>query len=240
MNSRTVVVTGGTGGIGRAIALRFANNEDDVIAVGRDPAKVHDIAEQLGVRGETCDVSSPESVDRLARRLPEQIDVIVAMAGGNTDLNQMAGPALSTTAAAWERNLRVNTIGTVLTVSALSDRLRMGGSVITVSSIGAEYASTSYGAAKAAVAAWTAGISEELGPRGITANTISPGYIEGTDFFAGTLSNERREKLVAQTHTKRAGHPEDVAGLAFFLAGPDARQITGQTIHLNGGAYTTR
>ena len=111
------------------------------------------------------------------------------MAGGNTDLNQMAGPALPT---------------------------------------------------KAAVAAWTAGISEELGPRGITANTISPGYIEGTDFFAGTLSNERRESLIAATHTKRAGQPEDVAGLAFFLAGPDARQITGQTIHLNGGAYTTR
>lgn len=244
MTRRTVVITGGTGGIGWAIARRFATEGDAVIVVGRSPAKIHDIAERLSVRWEVCDVSSPKSVTRLTERLPEQIDVVVAMAGGNTDLNQMADPgqlsSLFATAAAWEKNLRVNTIGTVLTVCALHDRLRAGGSVITVSSIGAEYASTSYGAAKAAVAAWTAGISSQLGPKGITANTIAPGYIEGTDFFAGTLSDEHRESLIAATHTKRAGRPEDVAGLAFFLASPDARQITGQVIHINGGAYTTR
>lgn len=241
--ARTVVVTGGTSGIGLAIARRFAQSGDEVIAVGRDPAKVHAAAQQLGVRGEICDVSDAQSVAELAGRLPGQLDVIVAMAGGNTDLSHESvqqDDFLAATASAWQENLRVNTIGTVLVVTALQDRLRAGGSVITVSSIGAEYATTSYGASKAAVAAWTAGISSQLGPRGITVNAIAPGYIEGTDFFAGTLTDERREALIAATHTKRAGTPEDVAGLAFFLAGPDARQITGQTLHLNGGAYTTR
>lgn len=240
--NRTIVVTGGTSGIGLAIARRFAQSGDEVIAVGRDPAKIN-AAEQLGARGEVCDVSDAQSVEELTERLPGRLDVIVAMAGGNTDLNQTGGhqnDPLAATASAWERNLRVNTIGTVLIVTALQDRLRAGGSVIAVSSIGAEYAATSYGASKAAVAAWTAGISSQLGPRGITVNAIAPGYIEGTDFFAGTLTHERRKALIAATHTKRAGTPEDVAGLTYFLAGPDARQITGQTIHLNGGAYTTR
>lgn len=83
--------------------------------------------------------------------------------------------------------------------------------------------------------------SPKLGPREVTANTIAPGYIvEGTNFFLDSLSNERRGSLIAATHTKRAGTPDDVAGLAFFLADSEARQITGQTIHVNGGAHNTR
>jgi hypothetical protein len=67
-----------------------------------------------------------------------------------------------------------------------------------------------------------------------------PGYIEDTDFFQGKLTAERRAQLIAATHDKRPGRPDDVAGLIEFLASPQARHITGQTIHLNGGAYTTR
>lgn len=240
---RTVVVTGGTSGIGLAVARRFADDDDEVIVVARNPTGVREAAESLGVRGEVCDVSSTKAVSELEQRLPGEIDVIVAMAGGNTDLGRepdVTPDVLAVTAEAWEENLRVNTIGTVLTVTALQERLRRGGSVIAVSSIGAEYAASSYGAAKAAIAAWTAGISGQLGPQGVTVNSIAPGYIEHTRFFAGKLTDERREQLIAATHTKRAGTPEDVAGLAYFLASADARHITGQTIHINGGAYTTR
>lgn len=241
--ARTVVVTGGTSGIGRVIARRFAENGDTVIVIGRTLSTVRDTANAIGARGEVCDVTSTEEVESLAARLPDSIDIVIAMAGGNTDLvteRRADRSELAATADAWQANLRVNTIGTVLVVTALAPKLQPGGSVIAVSSIGAEYAATSYGAAKAAVAAWTAGISSQFGPKGITVNTIAPGYIEATNFFAGALTDQRRERLIAATHTRRAGTPEDVAGLAFFLASADARQITGQTIHVNGGAHTTR
>ena len=242
-SSRSIVVTGGTSGIGRAIVRRFAENGDDVVVVGRTPTTVAETAAELGARGEVCDVTSAESVEALVSRLPARIDVVVAMAGRNTDLGRVTDPSVSDledVSSAWEENLRANTVGTVLTVSALSPRLAAGGSVVAVSSIGAEYAATSYGASKAAVAAWTAGISATLGPRGVTVNSIAPGYVEDTAFFADTLTEERRAQLVAATHTGRASTPDDVAGLAFFLAGPDARQVTGQTIHVNGGAHVTR
>ena len=131
-------------------------------------------------------------------------------------------------------------LSAVLTTTALAPLLRQGGSVVTVGSIGAEYAGSSYGAAKAALAAWTAGVSAELGPAGVSANTVSPGYIAGTDFFHGRLSDERRERLIAATHDGRPGTVEDIAETVLFLASEGARHLTGQVLHVNGGAFTTR
>ena len=110
----------------------------------------------------------------------------------------------------------------VLTTTAFRPVFAEGAAVVNVGSIGAEHARGSYGAAKAAVAAWTVGFSSILGPRGITVNTVSPGPIVDTDFFRGTLSDERAASFVAETHTKRAGTPDDVAAAVFFLASPGA------------------
>ena len=74
----------------------------------------------------------------------------------------------------------------------------------------------------------------------MTSNVVSPGYIADTDFFQGGMTDARHQLLVEETHDKRPGTPEDVAELVFFLASPGARHITGQTIHVNGGAFTTR
>ena len=128
----------------------------------------------------------------------------------------------------------------MLTTTAVLEKLRPGGSIINIGSIGAEYASTSYGAAKAALAAWTAGLSSEVGPKALTANLIAPGYIAETDFFHGNLSEQRRTALIDATHNGRAGHPSDIAETTYFLASDGARHITGQTLHVNGGAHTTR
>jgi 3-oxoacyl-[acyl-carrier protein] reductase len=131
-------------------------------------------------------------------------------------------------------------VSAVLTTYAVADRLAAGGSVISIGTIGAERGGGSYGAAKAALAAWNADLSSEIGPRGVTANVISAGYIAGTNFFRGRLTSQRRETLVAATHDKRPGKPDDIAETAHFLASPGARHITGQNIHVNGGAFTTR
>lgn len=79
-----------------------------------------------------------------------------------------------------------------------------------------------------------------MGPEGLTANVIAPGYITETDFFRGKLSEQRRTALIDATHNGRAGHPHDIAETTYFLASEGARHITGRTLHINGGAHTTR
>ncbi|MGQ4615915.1 SDR family oxidoreductase [Nocardia sp. R7R-8] len=237
----TVVVTGASGGIGRRVAQRFAEGGANVVITGRSEERVERAVRELGVRGIVCDAGVPSDVERFAEAVGSEVDVLVNMAGGNTDLTRSGEmTSLAELAAQWQANLSTNLLSAVLTTSALRDRLRPGGAVINVGSIGAEYAAGSYGAAKAALAAWSAGLSAQLAPKGVTVNTVAPGYIENTDFFQGQLSEQRRTWLIDSTHDKRAGDPDDVAGLIEFLASPYARHITGQTIHVNGGAHTTR
>lgn len=246
--SRLVLVTGGAGGLGRAVAARFRADGDTVFITGRDAARLAAVAEETGARPVTCDGTDPRQVTRLAGEIGDALDVLVNMAGGNTDFTAPAGDDgsggdasdLERVAAAWHANLDANLLSAVLTTTAVLGKLRPGGSVINVGTIGAEYATTSYGAAKAALAAWTAGLSSEAGPKGLTANLVSPGYIEGTDFFRGRLTDQRRDALIARTHDGRPGQPGDVAETIHFLASPGARHITGQTLHVNGGAHTTR
>ncbi|NIH80573.1 SDR family NAD(P)-dependent oxidoreductase [Amycolatopsis viridis] len=240
--SRIVLVTGGGNGIGKAVAARFRAAGDTVVVTGRNRTRLERAAAEIGARPISCDATVPEQVARMADELGPELDVVVNMAGGNTDLLDpgTGGGALDRTAAAWRANLDANLLSAVLTTTAVREKLRPGGSIVNIGSIGAEYAASSYGAAKAALAAWTAGLSAEVGPHGVTANLVAPGYIADTGFFHGKLGAERRAALIAATHNRRAGHPTDVAETVFFLASPGARHITGQTLHVNGGAHTTR
>jgi len=252
---RIVLVTGGGNGLGKAVAARFAADGDTVFITGRSAGRVADAAAEIGAKPVPADATDPRQVARMAVDLGDDLDVLVNMAGGNTDFvpatdtNTDAAAAdgagqplaeLERVAAAWRANLDANLLSAVLTTTAVLGKLRAGGAIINVGSIGAEYASTSYGAAKAALAAWTAGLSAEVGPRGVTANVISPGYIAETDFFRGRLTDERKARLIGATHNGRAGQPADIAETAYFLASAGARHITGQTLHVNGGAHTTR
>ncbi|HSZ41429.1 MAG TPA: SDR family oxidoreductase [Trebonia sp.] len=238
-----VLVTGGGSGLGRAVAARFRDDGDTVFITGRNARRLSETATEIGAVPVTCDATDPGQVERMAGELGPDLDVLVNMAGGNTDFTRSdhQGEAeLQRVAEAWRANLDANLLSAVLTTTAVLGRLRAGGSIINVSSIGAEYASTSYGAAKAALAAWTAGLSAEVGRKGLTANVVAPGYIAGTGFFHGRLTDQRRAALIDATHDGRAGEPGDIAETAYFLASAGARHITGQTLHVNGGAHTTR
>jgi 3-oxoacyl-[acyl-carrier protein] reductase len=287
--ARTVLVTGGTRGIGRAVADRLVAAGDRVVVTGRPtalgdrarpaaqgdrarPAAQGDRARPGAVGADRpgahasdrpgahasrrpgapgidrvgavervdLDLEDVGSIQALADRFPDGVDVLVNNAGAFAAPTPAADVPLAEHAAAWHRNLAVNLVGAALLVTALEPRLLAGGAVVNVGSIGAEYAGNAYSVAKAAVQAWSAGLAERLGPRGITVNAVAPGYVEGTDLFGGPVAERRRAALVARTLTGRPGTPEDVAALVEFLASPGARQITAQTLHLDGGAFTTR
>jgi 3-oxoacyl-[acyl-carrier protein] reductase len=240
--TRNVLVTGASTGIGRATAARFAADGAAVTITGRHHEALAEVAKDLGVQAMVCDATDPLAVASLATQLPATVDVLVNAAGGNTDLDAADGDGteLEQLARTWRANLDANLMSAVLTTEAVRERLGDPASVISIGSIGAERGSGSYGVAKAGLSAWNTGLSAELGGRGVTANVISPGYIAETNFFRDRMTEQRRDNLIAATHNKRPGHPDDVAGLAFFLASADARHITGQTLHLNGGAFTTR
>ncbi len=240
--TRNVVVTGGGTGIGRAVAAAFAAAGDIVVIIGRRPEPLRATAAALGprVRAEVCDGTDTAQVTALSARLPESVDVLVHCAGGNTDFDRPEPDDLEALAANWRANLDANLITAVLMTAVVQDRLVDGGTVVNIGSIAADKGAGGYGAAKAGVASWNVDLAAQLGPHGVTANVVSPGYIADTEFFRDRLTDERRQSLINATSTGRAGTPADVAGTVYFLASPAARQITGQVLAVNGGERTTR
>jgi 3-oxoacyl-[acyl-carrier protein] reductase len=237
-NNREIVVTGGGTGIGYAVAAAFAEAGERVTITGRREKVLTEAATLAGARPVVFDAADPAAVEAALAELPERVDVLVNNAGGNTDFLDGGGEAgLAGFAAAFERNLRSNVVSAALVTHALRERLADGARIITIGSIAAHTGAGSYGAAKAAVEAWNVSVAREFGPRGITANVVAPGLIGDTEFFHGQLSDSRREWLVGNTMNKRPGTPEDVVAVVTFLASPAAGHVTGQVVHVNGGAH---
>jgi 3-oxoacyl-[acyl-carrier protein] reductase len=246
--SRNVIVSGGGTGIGRAIARRFAAGGDHVVIMGRRDAVVSATADEIN--GETGtgtvhaiagDLSEFEQVERIATSLPldGSLDVVINNAGGVYE-GERSG--LAGVADEWEGDFRGNVLTAVLLTRALEPRLRRpGASIVNVSSIAAlAGGGDSYSAAKAAVIGWTLDLATRLGSEGIRVNAVVPGYVADTEFFGDRMTKERHERLIARTLLGRPGTPEDVAGAVAFLASEDAAYITGQLLHVNGGALLGR
>ncbi|MGW4208690.1 SDR family NAD(P)-dependent oxidoreductase [Lentzea sp. NPDC004789] len=226
---RTAVVTGGGTGIGRAIALELASQGLEVTITGR---RAEVLAAVPGVKHVAFDATDPNAVSKALEALPSEVDVLVNNAGGNIGHED--------TKTRWLANYEANVVSAVLVTEALAPRLADNGRVITIGSIAGRRGGGSYGAAKAAVEAWTAELAGELGPRGITANVVSPGLIVDTEFFGDAMTEQRLATLIGQTKNGRAGTPQDVAALVGFLASERAGHITGQVLAVNGGAHLGR
>jgi 3-oxoacyl-[acyl-carrier protein] reductase len=264
---RQIVVTGGGTGIGYAIAGEFVRSGDQVTITGRrenvlkeavaslaalaplaagradGPGRAEGTGAGEPAAGYACfDAADPAAVSAALAQLPGRVDVLVNNAGGNTGFDRapVTDGDLAGLAEDWRANLDANLISAVLVTAALTPRFAPDARIISFSSIAARRGAGSYGAAKAAVEAWTADIARDLGPRGITANVVSPGLTLGSEFFRDTLTEARKQRLIAETDNGRPGTTADVAALVTFLASPSAGHVTGQVIHVNGGAYLGR
>ncbi|HVQ96924.1 MAG TPA: SDR family oxidoreductase [Mycobacteriales bacterium] len=243
---RVAYVSGGGSGIGSAIARSLALDDHHVLIFGRRAGRLRDSADAIRAAGGRVDPVVVDLVDPVAVRgavdqareiAGDGVDVIVNAAGGTSPL---PASSLVEVAAEWQDEWQLNVLTAVLlTTAALPQLRRPDGRVINLSSIAALRGGGSYGAAKAALHAWTHSLAGQLGPGG-TANVVAPGYIEDTEFFRGGMTDSRREMLIGQTLNGRAGTPDDIAATVHWLAAPAAGHITGQVIQVNGGALLGR
>ncbi len=231
--------------MGRAIAKRFAHAGDDVLILGRRENVLLEAAgainEDVGREAVTVaavDLADAAAVERLAPHLPAAVDVLVNNAGG---VPGGAGETPGDVAAAFGDAFAANCLTAVLLTTVVRPRLRPGSRVVSISSIAAlRPGGGSYGAAKGALISWTYTLAAELGHEGATANVVAPGYVTGTEFFGDAMTEERHRALIEQTLTGRPSTPEDVAAAVFYLASPEAGQVTGQVLQVNGGALVGR
>ncbi|MEU9100014.1 SDR family oxidoreductase [Streptomyces sp. NPDC048361] len=256
--TRTVVVSGGGTGIGRAVCAAFAAEGAQVVAIGRREDVLSRTAKELTgqyaaqggqVRALTADLARPEEADRVRDELRAAygtVDVLVNSAGGNVLIGAPEGADEGTAGAAWHwtENFRANVLTAVLLTEACRPVIASpGGRIVMISSIAAYRGAGagSYAAAKAALHPYVYDLAAALGPQGVTVNAVAPGYTAQTEFFgAEGHAGTRHDLLVSQTHTGRAGVPEDIASTVQWLCSPSASQITAQIVQVNGGAERGR
>ena len=243
-NKRTILVTGGSRGIGRGICLAFAYPDNHIFfnysSAGEAAAETEkQVAEAGGTAtGVQVNVAAEKEVQAfVARALDEtgRIDVLVNNAGITRD-----GLLVRMKESDWADVLDINLKGTFLCIKAVTKPMmkQRYGRIINVSSVvgvSGNPGQANYVAAKAGIIGLTKGVAKELASRNITANVVAPGYIE-TDMTAG-LPDKAKEAMVSQIPLGRPGTPEDIARAVVFLASDDAAYITGQVLHISGGMY---
>jgi 3-oxoacyl-[acyl-carrier protein] reductase len=233
LKGRTALVTGGSRGIGKAIATELANAGATVVIGYRSGAEEADkIVGELGCRAVRADISDPEEAKRLVDEAGE-VDILVNNAGITRD-----GLLVRMSDDDWHAVLDTNLGGTFNTCRAVSRGMmkRRGGSIVNVSSIvgvRGNPGQTNYSAAKAGIIGFTKALARELGSRGVRANVVAPGYISTR--LTDELPEEIRQGMLANTPLGRFGDPEDIAGAVRFLSSDRASFITGEVMLVDGG-----
>lgn len=241
LSGKVVLVTGGSRGIGAAIARRFgAVGSHVAIGYRSGNAAAEEVLRDIAAAGSqgvavAGDVAKPEDAKAMVAKVVARfghIDVLVNCAG----ISEYR-PFEASDPAFFHAIFDTNVLGIIAVIQAALPHLSApGGRIINFSSALATRPipkTSIYAASKAAVAALSHALAKEFGPRGITVNTIAPGVIE-TDMTTDILA-ERGAGILAMTPLGRIGQPDDISGVALFLASPDAGWLTGRTLIVDGG-----
>ncbi len=245
LSGKNALVTGGTRGIGRAISYRLAEAGANTSAAYRadEAAAQESLHERQSFgtgthRNHRADVGSPEEIAALAAQVSAdfggRVDILVlnAAAQGGNQVGEI-DPA------AWRRAFDVNLTGPFLLTQALLPIIPRGGSIVAIASGAGHDAMAggfaTYGATKAGLIMFTQDLAQDVGPRGIRANVVSPGGTD-TSFGIARASGERKPREAEHNALRRVGVPDDVAGVVLFLCSDLAGFVTGQAIRVNGAA----
>lgn len=242
LQGKTAVITGGGRGIGKAIALLFAQNGANIAVIARSlPENASKLIAQLQsydvqAKAYQCDVCGYDSAAETVRAIKSDfgtIDILVNNAGITMD-----GLVIRMSEQNFDEVLDVNLKGAFNFIRHAGSLMfkQKSGRIINISSvsgIAGNAGQANYSASKAGLIGLTKAVSKELGVRGITVNAIAPGFI--TTDMTESLDEKLKEKISERLTIKRFGTPEDVAELALFLASDKASYITGQVISVDGG-----
>ena len=241
VSGKVAVVTGGAQGIGSAVAERFAAEGARVIITSRDGTKAEEAAEALKQQGGEARGLAVRIDDRDS--VKDLIDGVVGTYGSIDVLVNNAATVRDTLLmrmkqADWDEVMHVNLGGVFICTQAVIRQMmrQRSGRIINMTSIvglTGNAGQANYSASKAGIIGFTKSVAKEVGSRGITVNAIAPGFIETA--MTEALPEAVRSAFLDATPLSRAGQPDDVAGIATFLASDDAAFITGQVMRVDGG-----
>jgi NAD(P)-dependent dehydrogenase (short-subunit alcohol dehydrogenase family) len=265
LEGKVAVITGGASGIGRATAIRFAQEGANVVLADLNPQRAAETAAAVKALGRQAmvvntDTSSPSENEELAESAINEfgtIDVLVAAAGIShatyvsgdeqqqaANADRTAGYLINKPVEYWEKVLAVNLTGVMLTNRSVARRMvdrGIKGSIVNIASGAAKIplpGAGDYCVSKAGVWMLTKVLAVELASYGIRVNAIGPGYTE-TPMTAGIQSDEARKRaIIAGTPLGRLGQPEDIANTALFLASDESSFFTGEILFADGGLFT--
>jgi NAD(P)-dependent dehydrogenase (short-subunit alcohol dehydrogenase family) len=244
LQDKVAVITGGSRGIGRAIALRLAQAGAGVVVSSRTLANVESVAEEIRASGGRAlaveaHVGEPAAIQRLVEQTIEvfgQVDIVV----NNAATNPHFGPILTADEGQWDKILDTNTKGVFRVCKAVVPHMqsRGGGKIINLASIAGLQPSLGmgvYGISKAAVIMLTKVLALELGHANIQVNAIAPGIIKTRFSRVLWQTPHIAEPILKTLPLGRFGEPEDIAGLALYLASPASDYVTGAVFLVDGG-----
>lgn len=241
LKGKTALVTGGTAGIGKAIALLFAEQGADVIIWGTNQTRAEETLQELKAHNGKCayhlvDVSKSKDVDEAVEKVLKEfgkVDILVNNAGITRDnlLMRMSEED-------WDAVLNINLKSIYNTCRALARPMMKakGGAIINIASViglTGNAGQANYAASKSGMIGFTKSLAKELASRNIRANCVAPGYIETQ--MTEVLPPQVKEAILAKIPMSRIGQPRDIAHAVLFLASDHANYITGQVITVDGG-----